>query len=267
MNLTHLTDQVLLADTKKLALREREMTTKVLYHLKEIEKRKLYSDLRYKSLFEYCLIELKYTEGSAQRRIIAARLLRELPEIETKITTGSLSLTNISSAVKFMRENKITKLNEKKELLNKIENLSKKECDQKLFLLSGKERPKTTTLIILDETYVLLEKARDLLGNQIGHDELIQKSVQNEITNIEKNKFKMTGEKKSPPPAALNRVISAKTKRNVYKRDQKCVNCGSIHNLNYDHIIPYALGGKSDESNIRLLCFNCNQRSRIKNKL
>ncbi|MFP5385668.1 MAG: HNH endonuclease [Bacteriovoracia bacterium] len=267
MNLTHLTDLVLLADTKKLASKEREMTLKVLHHLKEIDKRKLYSDLKYRSLYEYCLMELKYSEGSAIRRIVAARLLNELPEIELKIVSGDLSLMNISSGVKFIKENNIKNLKGKKSIFSKLEGLSKKECDQTLFLLSGKERPKTTTLTILDETYVLIEKARDLLGNNIGHDELIQRSIEKEIANIERSKFKIRKVRNSPPPVAKSRVISAKTKRNVYKRDKKCVNCGSIHNLNYDHIIPYAMGGKSEESNIRLLCFNCNQRHRIRSKL
>ena len=42
MNLQQLSDSVLLADTEQLVREERELLTKVLYHLHEIERRKLY---------------------------------------------------------------------------------------------------------------------------------------------------------------------------------------------------------------------------------
>ena len=267
MNLTHLTDKALLADTKVLIDFERKNCVKILHHLKEIENRKLYSELKYQSLFEYCTSELKLTESSSQRRIVAARLMRDFPFISEKIESGNLSLTNISSAVKYINDNGIKNPSAKKEILKSIENLSKKECDQKLFELSGKDRPKTTILMIKDETFVLLQKAKSLYGQPISQDELIQKSVEYFIEKIEKIKFKQTTTKKSLSPAEVKRVIPAEIKRSVYKRDKKCVRCGSIHNLNYDHRKPYSLGGKSNSENIRLLCFNCNQRSRITAKL
>ena len=85
MNLKHLTDKTLLADTRFLVTRERELLTKVLHHLKEIDRRKLYSDLGYSSMYDFCIRHLGYAEASAHRRIKAARLLEEIPEIEKKI--------------------------------------------------------------------------------------------------------------------------------------------------------------------------------------
>ena len=53
--------------------------------------------------------ELKYSEGQAGRRIAAMRLLKDLPadaaaRIETKITTGALSLSNVQQARSFFRD-------------------------------------------------------------------------------------------------------------------------------------------------------------------
>ncbi|OFZ26842.1 MAG: hypothetical protein A2381_16710 [Bdellovibrionales bacterium RIFOXYB1_FULL_37_110] len=56
-----------------------------------------------------------------------------------------------------------------------------------------------------------------------------------------------------------------KVKETVYKRaNGQCENCESTHNLEYEHKIPFAMGGTNDILNIDLLCSLCNQRKAIK---
>ena len=46
--------------------------------------------------------------------------------------------------------------------------------------------------------------------------------------------------------------------------------CGRLlreHELEFDHIIPRALGGTSEEHNIRLTCLKCNRKKGKKVKL
>ncbi|MBM3324724.1 MAG: HNH endonuclease, partial [Calditrichaeota bacterium] len=52
------------------------------------------------------------------------------------------------------------------------------------------------------------------------------------------------------------RVIPSAIKAEVWRRDHgRCVICGRIDNLHFDHIIPYSKGGSSMlASNIQLLC-------------
>ncbi|MCM2281347.1 MAG: HNH endonuclease [Bdellovibrionaceae bacterium] len=60
------------------------------------------------------------------------------------------------------------------------------------------------------------------------------------------------------------RAISAAIRREVWRRaGSRCENCGSSHALEVDHIRPIALGGGSEEENLRLLCRSCNQRAAI----
>jgi len=56
------------------------------------------------------------------------------------------------------------------------------------------------------------------------------------------------------------RYIPDDIKVAVWRRDNaRCVKCGSNENLEFDHIIPVALGGSSTERNIQLLCERCNR--------
>ena len=47
----------------------------------------------------------------------------------------------------------------------------------------------------------------------------------------------------------------------VFQRDQgRCQECGSDFDLQYDHVIPFAMGGGNSVENLQLLCGRCNQR-------
>jgi len=47
----------------------------------------------------------------------------------------------------------------------------------------------------------------------------------------------------------------------VWERDGgKCVECASGFDLQYDHIIPVAMGGATSLENLQLLCGDCNRR-------
>src|SRR5687768_10594421 len=129
MNLRHISNKTLLADTKDLVRKERQNLTSILYHLKEIERRRLFSDLGYSSLFEYAVKELGYSESSAMRRIHSARLLEEIPEIKLKIEEGLLSLSNLCEASRTLKKENIKGPERKAEVLNELEGKTTRECE------------------------------------------------------------------------------------------------------------------------------------------
>ena len=103
---TEMTDNQLLLQTKNLVQKERQINVLVLQHLQEIEKRKLYLDRGFPSLFEYAIKELGYSHSAAYRRIKAMRLCRDIPQATSKIKTGDLNLTTASQLQTFFEKKK-----------------------------------------------------------------------------------------------------------------------------------------------------------------
>lgn len=61
--------------------------------------------------------------------------------------------------------------------------------------------------------------------------------------------------------ARKRRPLTEAVKHEVWRRDQgACVKCGSRNRLEYDHIVPWSLGGSDTVRNIELLCETCNRR-------
>lgn len=104
MNLKYLNNSDLDQRMKSLAQRERDLLYEVLLTIKEIDTRRTYLELGFGSLFDYLVSGIGYSEGNAQRRIDAARLIRELPQLAEKIQNGELKLNQVSLVQRASRE-------------------------------------------------------------------------------------------------------------------------------------------------------------------
>ncbi|MEU8894517.1 TerD family protein [Nocardia sp. NPDC048505] len=57
-----------------------------------------------------------------------------------------------------------------------------------------------------------------------------------------------------------SRSIPQEVKAEVWQRDGgRCVECGSSHYLEFDHVIPLSRGGATSASNLQILCRTCNR--------
>ncbi len=135
LNLKTLSDSELLVQTEKTVFQERECTNLVLDHLREVEKRLLYAKLGFSSMFQYCTKHLKYCNASAQLRIDAMRLSKDVPELKESLQNGSLNLSVIGTVQKFMRHErakykKCYSPDQKRALLKQVEKKSKLETEQ-----------------------------------------------------------------------------------------------------------------------------------------
>jgi len=272
MNLKHLSSEELHKSTLTAVSKERMSTVEVLWHLRENEKTMLYAKMGYRDLQEYCVRELKYSEGSAWRRISAMKLLKEVPEIKEKIESGDLNLTQLSMAKAHFREVKAS-VEEKKEVLSALENQSTRhterllaECKPESLIPKPEVKEKAIKGKKLEVTFVLdeefqkeLEELEILLGKPMTKLELFKLLTQEKLERLKT----VPKRKAQPLPKSQTRSVSQITLREVKSRDEyRCQfrdpltgkQCTAQFHLQTEHIIPFAKGGSNELENLELLC-------------
>ena len=86
----------LLGNLDSLNEQERKLKVKVLLYLREIDRRKLYLEQGYSSMFDFCVKYLKYSESTAVRRIKAERALGRSRRIINMLLSGEMTITGLS---------------------------------------------------------------------------------------------------------------------------------------------------------------------------
>jgi hypothetical protein len=109
------------------------------------------------------------------------------------------------------------------------------------------------------------EKIRPGIWADNGLFELVDSWIEHD-GNRNVFKFKLAAIEEEAPEGGVGRVlhdyhqrrrlIPTQVKLEVWKRDGgKCVKCGAIDELHFDHVVPYSNGGTSlSANNIQLLC-------------
>jgi 5-methylcytosine-specific restriction endonuclease McrA len=302
-NLQSLSSMELLTNTKSLVAREREVTSQVLWHLREIEARRLFAELGFSSLFDYVVKDLGYSASSAMRRIQAMRLLRELPEIEEQLKSGILNLSHLSSVQSFFQnerkhEGKTYSKEEKFDLLKSFEGTSQREAERALVALSPesmirmqeKVRPLNEThvefkTVISAELLQKLERVKELAAHRTKSSqwsEILEVMADLTIKALDpKTKAPKDAAKlrhsAAPTPAiapSKSRYIPKALKTSTFARAEgQCEykdeitgrRCSCRSFLQVDHIVPLALGGTTSADNLRILCQAHNQWAAMRN--
>lgn len=122
-SLQAVSNKELLENLNRLCTKETEVTLEVILHLIEVDKRRLYLELGYSSLFNYCHSKLKYSEPAAARRVSAAKCIRDYPEIYELLLNREVSLSTLA-----LIAGVLTKENYK-EILVRTKNKSKREVE------------------------------------------------------------------------------------------------------------------------------------------
>ena len=193
-NIQHLKDADLESQLKYLVGRERQLLHLILKHIQEVDRRKLYAARAFSSLFEYLTKAMGYSFAAAQRRIEAARLMNQVPELALQIQKGDVNLSQIgviSQAVKFKESQTGKKLSVeiKREVIAQVAQKTTAQTQvlvaEKLDLplqqaerkIMQKDQSCVLSLTLSLEQQVKLQRCRELLAAKMQQGKKYQTTV------------------------------------------------------------------------------------------
>ncbi len=121
------------------------------------------------------------------------------------------------------------------------------------------------------ETQVLLREVQALLGQSVAPGDLssvFRRALEGLRESLLRRKAAEVGRPREPHVRATDsRTIPAHARREVWARDGgRCTftsaegrRCSERRGLEFDHVLPYARGGRAESSNLRLRCRPHNQ--------
>ncbi len=184
MNLQSLSNDNLESRLKKLVRTERKITHLVLQCIAEIDRRELYIQKAYPSLFEFLVQNYGYSPSAAMRRIDGARLLQQIPEVAEQIKNGKVNLSQVSLLQRAEREIKretkmAIPLEIKKEHLASMEHQTQVRTERliaqtlnidinpKNKVTQHKDESVTLTMTLTKEQMKVLEQAEAMLSHAV----------------------------------------------------------------------------------------------------
>jgi hypothetical protein len=262
------TNQDLEVRINQLVQDERRITVELLRLINLAEDRRLHLERGFSSLFDWLTVGLGYSNSSAQRRIDSARCLRVEPAVETKLRSGSLNLTNLAKAQTSIRaQQKKTgrrmTATEQAEVLKVVEN--KTTADAELALLQ--HLPDTASIINqertkrlnAEETRLSLNFTNEDLENLAWIKDFLSHAMPEATTGQILAELMRRFRAKQSTTAAVVKITKARRRSCEYKDEGTGRICGSTYRIEVDHVVPRALGGGDDPSNLRCLCRRHNQ--------
>ena len=278
----------LLTRTKTLVAEERRITLALIMHLQEIERRMLYAEMNYSSMWDFATGELGLSEGAAQRRLHAMRLVRDVPEAKVALASGALSLSNAAKVQSFRKaEKKLGRKPDPRMLVEQVISLTQKQCEAKLFEISPEalprererivsaEQERELKIVVSSELYEKLKRIQGLAKPDASYAELLEYMANQTLAQIEKQKgisldadtALTSAAAVKPLPAGERVYLPEPLKRAVWARSGgRCEfmrngrRCNSRWRIEIDHITPLALGGANHLENLRACCWHHNRQ-------
>ncbi|WII71686.1 HNH endonuclease signature motif containing protein [Bdellovibrio sp. 22V] len=291
MDLSKISNVELLNRLEKLARTERKITHLILWHINEVESRRLFAELGFDSMFKYLTKHLGYGEDSAYRRLQAARLLKQVPAVAEKLEEGSLNLTQLTQVQKCIKQEiKIGNRVETAKTEQILEDIQNKSSFETLKYLAQEfdqpiqaheiRKPQQDNSVRLEITFSedqmeILEEAKSLLSHVLPgrtwadlFTHLAKKHIQKELgkSNPNQKSPKMPDQTALPrnPASSTKRAhIKLTLKRELLRNAGYCCEyinpktkkkCDSVYQLQIDHRLPLAKGGSDKKENLRVLC-------------
>lgn len=260
-----LSNEKLITGVLKLVQNERLNLLQVLDYLVEIERRLLYVESGHTSMFNFCTQELKFSSRQASSRNNASRLVNEFKFLRAFIQAGEIHLDTLDFVARVFKKHKVHK-EVKIKVLKEIKGISKKKAEVIVYDMlnldySRMDRVKRVskdklefTITISNQTLEKFRKVQKIRSHKMMTvGELFDYALETTLESIDPERKKIVRVKTK----SNSRTPSANLKALVWKNASSTCQypgCNEEHFLEVDHIRPIYRGGKTELSNLRLLC-------------
>jgi hypothetical protein len=283
-SLEHLTDEELHASALKTAQMDIQSQLNTVMHLLEVNRRRLFAQRGFSSIFEYGVKALGFSEPAASERVQAMRLIQTLPAAANMLQTRELSLSSAASIQKFIRKEErinqrvFTDL-EKNQILSEVSGKSVRETAQILLTFASKLEPHVfkekivpltptrtqLTFFVDPEVMADIERFRDLNGN-LPLEEIFKSSLARHLDRTDplRKPNKARSKQSTQTSESVNsRYVSVSLLQALNERSGgRCEfvdtktgrRCEGHHRLQVDHVIPFSFGGPTTLENARHVC-------------
>jgi hypothetical protein len=249
----------ILNQTKDLVQKEKHYTVLILQNLKHIDEHKLYAKLGYSSLYKYLIEELKYSEGEANIRVANVKLMRRSVVANEKILAGELSLTAAKDL--FRAVDRAKDVNEEKvsKVISEIKDKSTREAQntiaQSFDLVASTEERIVLRGEALDKLNRLKKKYK--IDSTL---ELLEVLFEKELKDIViKNNVQLKEKNSRYIPVKVKAATIARAQLQCEYIGASGKRCSEKRHLQFEHVKPFAKGGKNAEKNIKYYCRGHNQ--------
>ena len=185
MMFSQMTNDDLMVKFHECVRSERKIAHHVLEYIAEIETRQLYLGRGYPSLHAFLREAFGYSEGAATRRIAGARLLRQIPDIATKLEAGTINLSQLVQIQATCRESEkqnrqAVTVEQKRQILAKVESATSAQTQVIAAESLGvtpvivhqqqhhADRSVTITMTFTKEQLEILKRAQELCSHEVA---------------------------------------------------------------------------------------------------
>jgi hypothetical protein len=267
---TGLSDAQLIAESERLAHKERRGTVRLIVVLAELDARSLYFAVGCSSLYTYCIERLGLSRDAAYLRIKAAEVARKFPIVIGLLETGALCISTVA-----LLSRHLTAENHG-EWLARAEGKSKREVELMLASTVPPVPVQSTISGAGDDQFRLkitlsrkgfddLVRAQELLQHVIPNRDpalVVERLLAAGVRALERRKFGVVNAPRSKARTGSDgRYVAPATRRAVAKRDgNQCAfvgtagRCTERSGLEFHHVIAYAKGGPTTINNLQLRC-------------